>query len=146
MIELQNIQRLNKEDIIDLLLDEQKMPFDIYIPKTTVQFSSSNEDISLDYAGLSYCGHLLNMASDSFEYTFVPPTQHTSILFKVSAKEFTKLADAIFEISKGFSNVQNEEDEFDFREGMSQYIYDIESGKTSVVCNELHKVYKTFKV
>lgn len=145
MIELQNIQNKNREEVIDLLLDEKKMPFEVFIPKTTVQFSSSNQDIARDYGALCYCGHLLNEASDSFEYDFVQPNNFSSVLFTVSAKEFTNLADAILEISKGFANIEDEEEEIEFMENMSQYLSDIETGTRQVACAEFYEVFKEFQ-
>lgn len=145
MIELQNIQNAGKEEIIDLLLDEKRMPFEIYLPKTTVQFYNTNHDIALDYAKLCYCGHLLSAASDSFEYNFVQPGEFTSVLFIVSAADFTKLADAILEISKGFVNVDEEEDEFEFMENMSQYISDVEAGMQAIACESFYEVFKEYE-
>lgn len=145
MIEIQELQYKSEEQINDLLLKENTSTFSIYIPKSTLLFHSTNMDIAMDYAGLAYCGHLLNEVSDTFEYNYVNTNKHESILFIVGALDIKKLSNTIFEISRGYINVEDLEDEFEFHEGMSQYISDIEEGKLIPVCQDFFEVYLEMK-
>ena len=90
MIEIQNIKNCSKEGIIDLLLDEKTHQFEIYLPKETVLFSSSSLDIANDYAVLAFSGQKLKNASDTFEYNYVSPSEHSSVCFKCEAKKIEK--------------------------------------------------------
>jgi hypothetical protein len=71
MIEIQEIKNVTTEDIINLLLDEKKQPFEIYVPKSTQLGFSSNENITDDYAMLAFAGQKLSEAANDFSYNYV---------------------------------------------------------------------------
>ncbi len=133
MIEIQEIKNTSKEDIIDLLLDEKNQPFKVFIPKETMLYHSTNQDIANDYAVLAFSGQKLSDASDSFEYSYVSPSEHESVCFKCKAKDFVKLAGAIYEISLWFCN-DFEEDEF-YLDYVYDFIDNVRESKIKAICD-----------
>lgn len=145
MIEIQQLRGLDLEQVFNLLLDEEGQLFEIYIPKATKQFFSESAAISSDYANLAYAGQLIFDASDEFEYDEVSPHLHESVCFKVKAKNFEKLADALLEISNGYVNDCLEE-EYSFDEEVSDYFYKVKQGEISkIACPYFVKVSEEFK-
>ncbi len=143
MIEIQDIENSSKEDIINLLLDEKFQPFEIYVPKETVLFSSSDEDIAHDYAVLAYAGQKLKEASDSFEYGYISPSEHSSVCFRILAKNIERLASEIFDISLWYFN-DFLEDDF-YLDEVYQFIEDVGNSKIKPACPDFiedHVAYK----
>lgn len=144
MIELQNITNSSKVDIIDLLLDEKKQPFEIYIPKESQQYFSSNENIAFDYGRWAYAGQKLKEVSSAFEYSYVAPTEHESACFTIETKDIQKLAEEIFEISLWYMN-EFEEVEFLYDE-ISQFIEDLANSKIEPACKDFIEDFHTFNL
>ncbi|WP_299122327.1 hypothetical protein [uncultured Tenacibaculum sp.] len=137
MIQIQEIKNASKEDVINLLLEEKNQPFEIFVPKETMLYHSTNQDIANDYAVLAFSGQMLKNASDSFEYDYVSPSEHLSVCFTCVAKDFEELASAIFEISLWFFN-DFEEEEFYLDEAY-QFIDDVKKSKLEPACNDFVK-------
>lgn len=144
MIEIEKITGMDQEDIINLLLDQKEQPFNIYVPKSTLLNYSTNEDIAQDYAILAYAGQILNNVSDKLDYNYVPVTQHSSILFKVSAKDINKLAGSILELSYGYNNDPEDEEDFIYSENVYQFIEDVKTGKINAICKDFISIYHEY--
>lgn len=142
MIEIQDIKNHSVEDIIDLLLDEKVQPFKIYVPKSTVLFSSTNEDIANDYAMLAYAGQKLSDSSDNLDYEYISPNIHSSVCFTISTKNIEKLATAIYEVSLGYNN--EAEEEVIYLDEAYQFIDDVENLKVVPACKEFIEDYNMY--
>lgn len=146
MIEIQNINSNKLEDIINLLLDKQEQPFEIYFPKYTLLYSSTNEDIADDYARLAYVGHRLNQSSDHINYEVVYPHDHDSVLFEVTTKSLNQLAELLLELSYLYENSDEEtNEEYNYWDDVYQYIDDVECKKHIPYCSEFIEIYIEFK-
>jgi hypothetical protein len=144
MIGIQNIVDMVKEDVINLLLDQKEQPFKIYIPKSTQLFSSTNRDIAIDYAMLAYAGQLLKNSSDKFDYEYISPDKHKSVLFEIYTKNIEKLADAILEISYGYNNESDDVDEMFFHENAEQFLDDVNTEKLIPSCPDFIDDYNEY--
>lgn len=145
MIEIQNIQTIDTSDIVNLLLDEKQQPFQIYFPKETVLFFSSNDAITEDYARLTYTGYRLSKVSNKIVYDIVLPQDHESVLFEVDAKNIELLAEVLLELSYLFGNEPDEtEEEYDYWGDVYQYIDDLENDKEDPVCPEFYEIYQEY--
>lgn len=143
MIEIQNIIDATKEDIMNLLLSEEGNTFEIYIPKSTQMYFSSNENIAMDYAMLAYAGQKLKEVADEFEYNTVQPHQHNSVLFKIKPFSTEYLADALLEISYGYEN-DPELEQYPYMELVDQFISDVEDLKIIPACPDFIDYYNDF--
>lgn len=144
MIEIRGIQTDNIKEIINKLSKERGKYIDLYFPKYTVLFSSSNEDIAYDYARLAYIGHRLNESSEILKYKVVQPHLHESILFQVSNGSLDRLGETLLDLSYLYEN-EGDEEIFDAREELYQYISDIEENKLQAVCPEFIEIYDEYK-
>jgi hypothetical protein len=132
MIEIQKMTAKKESDIINLLLDEQQQPFKIYIPKSTALFSSTSSDIANDYAMLAFAGQKLSEVADSFDYHYVSPVNHESVLFEVETKNFNLLAKVLLYISHGYNDESTEE--VFYNDAVYDFIDKVNKGEVSSVC------------
>jgi hypothetical protein len=144
MIEIQNIIKMTEEDIFNLLLDEKEQPFEIYVPKSTQLYSSTNRDIAVDYAMLAYSGQLLKDASNEFEYDSVSVASHISILFEVSVDDIPKLSKAILEISLGYNNEHEDYDDFYYHKNVEQFLDDSNNNQIIPACPDFVEIYNEY--
>lgn len=144
MIELQNITEMTEEDILNLLLNEKKQSFEIYVPKSTQLYSSTNQDIAIDYAMLAYSGQLLKNASNEFEYDSVGVENHTNVLFEVSVDDIPKLSKAILEISIGYNNEHEDYDDFYYHENVEQFLDDSNNNQIITACPDFVEIYNEY--
>lgn len=133
MIEIQQLQNLELEQVINLLLEEKKQPFKIYVPKETQQFFSEREAIAADYANLAYAGQLLHDVSFEFDYEQVSPDLHESVCFNLKAIDIEILAQVLLEISFGYVNGHNEGEEYSYVEEASDYLFKANQGEISKI-------------
>src|ERR1700722_16498215 len=110
MIEMQALAGLDREGIVNLLLEQKEQPFEIYVPKETQRFFSERSAIASDYANLAYAGQRLFEVAKSFTYEKVPPDLHESVLFEVATENITGLAQALLDVSYGYVNDHEDED------------------------------------
>ncbi|NDV80137.1 MULTISPECIES: hypothetical protein [unclassified Dysgonomonas] len=143
MIEIQDIQTNNIDDIINRLLDEKEQPFEIYVPKSTQTFSSSNRDIANDYAMLAFVGQKLDEVADDFTYYYVSPSAHDSVLFEVKTNNIKQLAETILNISYGYGN-DSEEDEIYFLDDVYDFIEKVITGEVVSVCPDFIEDYQEY--
>lgn len=141
MIEIQDIQTNDINNIIDLLLDEGKQPFEIYIPKSTQAFASSNNNIANDYAMLAFAGQKLNEVAHDFEYYYVSPSDHSSVLFEIKTDNIKQLAETILNISYGYDN---ESEGGDYLDEVSDFIEKVVSGKIAPTCPDFIEDYQEY--
>jgi len=144
MIEIQDIENKSLQDIIDLLLDQKRQPFIIYVPKNTQQGFNNLQDITDDYATIAYCGELMNKVADKFSFTKISPQEHKSVKFLIETNKIEELAQTLLNISKGFNNIQDGEEGL-FDEDMRQFLQDIEKKKTTPVCNYYFLTFLEYK-
>lgn len=144
MIEIQNIREMTEEDITNILLDQKKQSFEIYIPKSTQLYSSANRDIAIDYAMIAYSGQLLKDASDGFEYNPVSVAEHKSVLFEISGNDIPKLAKAILEISIGYNNEHEDYDELYFHENVEQFLENSNNNQIIPACPDFVEIYNEY--
>ncbi|GAA6768423.1 hypothetical protein AAFH68_43780 [Flavobacterium sp. CGRL1] len=144
MIEIQNIKDITEEDITNLLFEQKEQPFQIYIPKSTHLYSSTNQDIAIDYAMLAYSGQLLKDASDNFEYDSVNVAENKSILFEISTDDIPKLANAILEISIGYNNEHKDYDEIYYHESVQQFLDDSNNKQIITACPDFVEIYNEY--
>lgn len=128
MIEIQNLRDLTHEDVVNLLLEQKKQPFEIYVPKETQLYNSDREAISDDYAMLAYSGHLLSRVADKFEYEEVQPHDHDSVLFEIETKNIENLANTLLHISYGYVNDHPDDTDFSYISEASDYLFEVEEG------------------
>lgn len=136
MIEIQNIRTNNIDDIINLLLDKDEQPFEIYVPKSTQLYSSTSEDIANDYAMLAYAGQKLSEVADEFSYDYVSPSNHESVLFEIKTNNLKRLAETILNISYGYDNEHDDEELY--------YLDDVYDFITKVTTKEILPVCPDF--
>lgn len=136
MIELQDIRTNNVDDIINLLLEEEQQPFEIYAPKSIQLYLSTSEDIANDYAMLAYTGQKLNEVADEFSYYYVSPSEHESVLFEIKTNNIKQLAEAILNLSYGYSNEPDGEEKY--------YLADVYDFIEKVLKNEIIPVCSDF--
>jgi len=142
MIEIKNIVNKKEKDIIDLLLDEKVQPFEIYIPKSTKLYFSESSAIADEYAMLTYAGQKLSDVSDKFDYWYVSPVDHKSVLFEVETKNIESLAKTILHLSYGYNN-QSEEESF-FFDDVNDFIEKVESKKIIPACPDFIEDYEEY--
>lgn len=142
MIEIQNLQGLSEEQIVDLLLEQKSQPFEIYIPKETQRFSSDNESIADDYLNAAYAGQMLSDVAEKFDYEFVSPDKHESILFTVKCADIEALAEALLEIS--YLYVNDHPDPIELWDGRLNFIDEVEKKKIVPACQDFIEVYNEF--
>lgn len=144
MIEIQELKEKHLEDVLNLLLKEEQ-PFEIYVPKETQIYNSEREAISMDYAALSYSGHLLSQVSEEFEYETVSPGKHESVLFRVTTSDIESLASTMLYISYGYVNDHPEDAQFSYGEEAANYLYEVEQGGIGqVACPYFVEVSREF--
>ncbi len=143
MIEIQDLQNLTKEAIIDLLLEEGSQSIEVYVPKSTQLFSSTKENIAIDYAYLAFAGQKLFEASADFLYEKVPVTTHESVEFSITYADITKLADTLLLISYGYGNAPDDE-EFSYNEFVEEFISDVESDTITPACEYFFDIYTEY--
>jgi len=139
MIEIQDLEGKVISEIIDMILEQKSTAFEIYIPKTN---SLQRREVAIDYHKLAYVGHLLKEVSKRYNYEKVKPGDFESVLFSVETTDIEGLAKALFEISFGFVN--DEEDDicenldedvnvmFDMY--ADQYLADVQKGEIEPAC------------
>jgi len=143
MIEIQNIRTNSIDDIVDRLLDEKTQPFEIYVPKSTQTFASSNRDIANDYAMLAYAGQKLNDVADDFTYYYVSPSAHESVLFEIKTSNIKQLAETILHISYGYGN-DPDGDEIDYLDDIYDFIEKAVTGKVAPICPDFVDDYQEY--
>ena len=151
MIEIQDLQGKTKSEIINLILDQESNSFEIYIPKSTMLYSSSKEDIAIDYNKLAFAGHIIKNVSIKFQYEEVPPEEHESVEFKIETSNIEALSSALLEISFGYVNDEEEEvyenieEDFDFWMNADQYLSDVIDNKIQdVACPYFCQIAQDF--
>lgn len=144
MIELQDIFELDKNEIINILL-KQEQPFKIYIPKTTVLFSSSNYDISYDYACLAYCGQLLYNLSKKFDYESIQPHEHESVCFTIEVSNIEPLAALLQELCYLYTGEDPNDENYCAAELVANYMDEVEDQEIKdVPCMNFYETAKEF--
>lgn len=144
MIEIQDLEEMDLEDVIEMLKQEEQS-YEIYVPKHTRQFFSSNEDIAMDYADLAYSGQLLFDISTEFEYDEVSPHEHESVLFTIKVSDIELLATTLLHISYGYCNDHPDDPDFCYSDNSSDYLYQVEEGKIkNVACPYFIETSKEF--
>ena len=142
MIEIQDIEGKVISEIIDIILEQKSTTFEIYVPKSSVMFSSERREIAIDYNKLAYAGHLLKVVSKSFSYVKVKPGDFESVLFNVETTDIEGLAKTLFEISFGYVNDEEGEICDNLAEDVNvmfdmfadQYLADVKNGKVEPAC------------
>jgi hypothetical protein len=143
MIEVQEIKNLTTEDIVTLLLNEKEQPFEIYVPKSTQLFASTNEDIATDYAMLAFAGQKLDEVADEFSYDYVSPINHDSVLFEIKTNDIKQLSEIILFISNGYNN-DPEGEEIYYLDEVYDYLEKIKTGDTIPVCLDFIDDYQEY--
>lgn len=143
MIEIQDIKTDNINDIINSLLNKDTGLYEIFIPKLTQVFSSSNEDIANDYAMLAYAGQKLNEIAEDFRYYYVSPCDHKSVLFVIKASNIKQLAEIILHISYGYGN-DSTKDETDYLDDVYDFIEKVQVGKVIPICSDFIEEYQKY--
>jgi hypothetical protein len=143
MIEIQKIKNLTTEDIINLLSDEKMQPFELYVPKSTQLFFSSNENIADDYAMLAFAGQKLSEIADEFSYSYISPANHDSVLFKIKTSDIKQLSEVILFISFGYNN-EPENEEIYYLDNVYDFIDKVNAGEIIPVCPDFVKNYREY--
>lgn len=145
MIELQDIRTNSVDDIINLLLEEEQQPFEIYVPKSTQLYFSTSEDIANDYAMLAYAGQKLNEIADEFSYDYVSPSNHESVLFEIKTNNVKQLAETILNLSYGYSNDPGEEEIY-YLDDMYDFIEKVMAKEVSPVCPDFIENHQEYAI
>jgi hypothetical protein len=143
MIEIQELAGLDREGIINLLLEQQEQPFDIYVPKETQRYFSEREAICSDYANLAYAGQWLFEVANSFAYDEISPDDHESVLFQITTENIDGLAAVLLDISFGYVN-DHEDEEFSYFELVEAFIDDVQGSKIEPACPYFIEIFNEF--
>jgi hypothetical protein len=143
MIEIQEIKNAVAEDIINLLLAENEQPFEIYVPKSTQLFFSSNENIADDYAMLAFAGQKLSEIADEFSYNYISPANHNSVLFEIKTSDIKQLSEIILFISFGYNN-EPEDEEIYYLDEVYDFIDKVNAGEITPVCPDFIEDYQEY--
>jgi hypothetical protein len=145
MIDLLDLRdKTGIEEITKILVPEEDGTFEIYVPKSTQEFFSDPNEVAMDYAQLAYAGQLLKNICQEFNYEFVHPTEHESVLFTLKNLDVDELANALIELSYYYGlNDFEDEEEFTY-EDIDQYIGDVNDGKTEAACPDFVEVCNEF--
>ncbi|PZR26409.1 MAG: hypothetical protein DI535_14155 [Citrobacter freundii] len=133
MIDVAELLEASLDEIRNLLNEEDTTEYQIYVPKSTVLFSSERTAIIEDYMSAAYSGQLLSGISEKFDYDEVSPAIHESIGFSITTKDRDLLATTILEISYLYGNERDgfEKNEYEIVE---QFIDDVENDKIIPAC------------
>lgn len=142
MIEIQDIVNDKIEDIIDLLLNEKEQPFKVYIPKSTRLFFNESSEIANDYAVLAYAGQRLSEAAEEFNYWYISPVDHKSVLFEIKTNDIELLANTILYLSYGYNNQQ--EIGFSYLDEVYCFIEKVKSKEIIPVCPDFIEDYEEY--
>lgn len=142
MIEIQNIIDKDEKEIINLLLNEKEQPFEIYIPKSTKLYFSESSEIANDYAMLAYAGQRLSEVAQEFDYWYVSPVDHKSVLFEITAKDIELLANTILYLSDGYNNPS--EDGFSYIDEVYSFIEKVKSKEIIPICPDFIEDYEEY--
>ncbi len=143
MIEIQDLKDLNYQQIVDLLLQQPKQAFEIYVPKQTSLFNSERFAISMDYAYLAYAGQVLKVISEEFSYAEVPPDSHESILYEIKPTDINLLAEELLNLSYGYVN-DSPDEEFIYAELVEEFLGQVESAEIIPACAYFIEAHKEF--
>lgn len=152
MIEIQELEGRSKSEITDLIKGQESNNYEIYVPKSTQLLFSETLAIAIDYNKLAYSGHLLSAVSDDFKFAEVPPQEHESVLFNIKTDNIGGLTDALFEISFGYVNSEENEVYKDVESDVNteflmwadQYLSDVEEGKVKAACPYFCQIARQF--
>lgn len=136
MIEINEIVGFSIKEIVDLLRTEEHS-IEIYFPKHTKQFFSTNLDIADEYLTLAYVGQKIRSKYQSFNYDIVPPNVQASVLFEIETEDLNDITDLLFYLA-------NTVFVGDDSEGISQFLDDIENGRVEPACPEFIDYYLEF--
>lgn len=142
MIEIQDIINKSKEEITNLLLNENTLHFKLYVPKSTQTFASPNSEIAKDYAMLAFAGQKLSDIADKFSYCYVSPSIHESVLFEIETSNLEQLADTISNISDGYDS-ESMEDVF-YLDYVFEYIEKVIAKEITPVCPDFIYDYQEY--
>lgn len=144
MIEIQNIQTNSLADLVALLAENTEQSVEIYVPKSSVDSFSSNEDIATDYAMLAFAGQKLYEIADEFSYDYVSPHEHASVRFKLVTDDIKRLAEVLLYISYGYNNEPTEEEVY-YLDEVLDFVDKVDNGTISPVCHDFVDDYHSYK-
>lgn len=139
MIAVNKMSGYGLDEIKTLIEIEDSESLEIYVPKSTVLYKSTSDDIADDYLLLAYAGQQLHDAAETFDYEEVPPHEHASVLFTVKPNDINLLAEALLNISYCFGNDPDEE--FIEPEEIEGFLYLIEKNELKTACPYFMEVY-----
>ena len=142
MIEIEELEALSKETILKILKAEESTSFEIVFPKSTQEFFSGRNDISIEYGRLAYVGQRLSEIAIGFKYSEIPPAEHESVVFTVTVSDIEQLAEILSEISEGY--LEDDED-FSFDEMVTDFVDKTEKGAISPACPYFIEVYNEYQ-
>lgn len=122
------------DEFTDFLKATDDSTFEIKVPKKTIIYFSTNEDISWEYAIAAYIGQKLNEISSIFSYTNIRLDKQGSFTFRITTTQIDELADLLSEISSVFGN-SNIVEPINFTSEVSAFIK--ESKKKKIACKNL---------
>ena len=143
MLEMQSLEGMSVKEIMALLNEQEKQPFDIYFPKETQEFFSTKLAIALDYGKLAYVGQRLSNIARSFNYTEVPPSENESVPFTVGTGDLQQLAEVLLELSYGYVN-ETEDEEHDFDADVEEFLAEVEEGGLEPACPYFIEIYSEY--
>ena len=143
MLEIEDLETLSKEEILKALAAEGSNSFEIAFGKSTQEFFSERNAISIEYANLAYVGQRLSEIASDFQYSEVPPAEHESVIFTITVSDIKLLAETLMEIAHG--DIEDDEDEdFGFDEMILDFLDKVEQGEVNPACPYFIEVYKEY--
>ncbi len=136
MIEVINLEGLSIDEI-KTIVNTESVKIEVYVPKKTQTYFSDPVSIAYDYANLAYAGQLLSDASVEFDYNFVIPEVHESVLFEITPIDRYKFSQVLFDIAGLYHSA---DDGLDVEEFLEQ----VELSEIECACPDFIEVYNEY--
>ncbi len=99
MIDIVQLKGMAYEEVVDLLLGENKQPLELAVPKDTIQTENTREEMMYDFLRSAYVGQQISDMSEEFLYDPLGPEEEGQIRFVFNCKDIDGLAKKLIELA-----------------------------------------------
>lgn len=136
-IEINQFEGYDVHEFTSFLEENNDDIFEIFIPKDTTLFYSSNNDLAWEFAIGAYVGEILKKISTEFSYTGAPIATPDRFSYRIKTKSTGTLAVSLLNISSVFGNSEISEP-IDFACEISAFLED--PSNKEVACKDLFDI------